>query len=89
MDQRRADRQNASEVRQCCATNVRQPHAESCRRQPGRCADKKAYPTRELAQATLDKVNGEWGLMNVYRCASCLRWHIGHPKTVDEARSDA
>ena len=40
---------------------------------------KKAYATREEAQASARRLSGRDGAaMSVYQCESCRKWHVGH-----------
>lgn len=40
---------------------------------------KKGYPHREQAEARARQLSSRDGApMNVYRCATCNKWHVGH-----------
>lgn len=75
------DRRFVEEIRACCLTNIRRPHAAECRRAYRQCGDKIAWATRQKAMEAANRgeaVDGKaW---NAYRCRFCHRWHSGHAR---------
>jgi hypothetical protein len=45
------------------------------------CRDKRTFAQKADAKKALKRIMGEGGdAMRIYRCTSCLRFHLGHNK---------